>query len=259
MQWIRKRREELGLSQERLGREVGISRRRVSELESGMFLPRPELARRLEEALRVMGMPDKSQVLSARALRRMARARPFELNEVNVEPWQRVEVHFAGLLRQLKVPEGVGAWMRRFLACESGHEGLALYQMVAAGARPFWLSPHSGGYRRLAILDERGEALGERPLPGLHWQCDRLETLLWPQVRLMNGFRLDWLVRARRGERRQWLGVELDGPLHKLERDAMRDRMVGLRMLRVPLSEVKSLNLARFLEARLLDPADFGD
>jgi len=189
----------------------------------------------------------------------MAKARPFELNEVNVEPWQRTEVHFSGLLRQLKVPEGVGAWMRRFLACESGHEGLALYQLAAAGARPFLLSPHSCGYRRQAILDDKGEALGERPMPGLHWQCGRLETLLWPQVRLMNGFRLDWLVRARRGERRQWLGVELDGPFHKLERDEMRDRMVGLRILRVPLREVKSLNLPRFLEGRVMDPADLGD
>ena len=67
----------------------------------------------------------------------------------------------------------------------------------------------------------------------------------------MNGFRFDLLVRARRGEQRQRIAVEFDGPFHRKERDAMRDRLVGLGVLRVPLSEVKSLRLAGFLESRL--------
>ena len=119
--------------------------RRVSELETGIFLPRPELARSLERVLKVVGIPDRSQVSSSRGVRRMGRARPFDLMEVNAEPWQRTEAHFESLLRQLKVSEGVSGWMRRFLSCESAHEGLALLQLAAAGARPILLSPHGIG------------------------------------------------------------------------------------------------------------------
>lgn len=253
MQWIRKRREELGLTQEHLGREVGISRKRVSELEGGLFLPRPALARELERVLKLKGIPDRSQLFPMRGLRRLGQARPFDLVPVNSEPWQRMEAHFESLLRQLRVPEAVAEWMRRFLPCDSGHEGLALFQLAAAGARPLLLNPHQCGYRKQAILDAQGEALAERPLAGLHWRCKSLEALLWPQVRLMSGFRLDFLIRARRAGSRRWLAVELDGLLHKLERDARRDRMLGLSVLRVPLSEVKSLALAGFLESRLIE------
>ena len=49
---IRERRESLGLKQENLARAVGISRKTLSDIERGVYLPRIDIALDIAKALK---------------------------------------------------------------------------------------------------------------------------------------------------------------------------------------------------------------
>ena len=68
MNIIRKRRVDLGLSQAQLIAPVGTSRQGLSDIENGRCLPTPEMAAALRTRLGHQGVPDRSQVLSSRAI-----------------------------------------------------------------------------------------------------------------------------------------------------------------------------------------------
>lgn len=254
MSWIRKRRIELGLSQDRLAEITGIESRRLSDLEGGLCLPQPECALALGRALQVEGgVPHASQVLSRDVLRRMTRPRPFEFPTVNAEPWQRMGRRFGWLVGRIRIDPEVAAWIQRCLECNSGQEGLSLLQLGAAGARPVIASAHACGYRGHGILDAQGNALGERMQPALHWVQPELECVLWPQITLINGLRVDLLVLLRVGrERSRWVVAEVDGPHHNAAQDALRDKWVGIPVFRVSNREVLGLGYAEALRQKFL-------
>ena len=89
--------------------------------------------------------------------------------------------------------------------------------------------------------------------PALHWVQPEFECLLWPQITLLNGLRVDLLVLLRVGrERSRWVVAEVDGPHHNATQDALRDKWVGIPVFRVSNQEVLGLVYAEALRQKFL-------
>ena len=161
-----------------------------------------------------------------------------------------MERRFQHQLRRLAVPEAVLAWMKECLSSDSPYECLGLCSLAGDGATGIFKNPHSCGYRRQAILDRDGLALGERLLPGLRWSLEGEDCLIWPQVTTLTPFgtfRLDLLV-AVRG---LWMTGEVDGRSHDPERDNFRDQVLGIKPLRFTNDDVKNLRFVELLKSKM--------
>lgn len=258
MDHITQCRKKLKLSQAQVALPCKVGRQCISDIESGLYLPSPELAAALQLELKTEGLSNSSQILTQRDLRRFTTPRPFELPPVDKEPWQRMHKSYAKIVRTLQVPRQTSLWIERNLPSESGTEGIGLFSVAAKGARPIWASPPQLGYRGSSLLDAQGNALGERLLPGLRWQEEGFDVILWPQPRLLGAhgtFRPDGLILARVATGAYWRGMEVEGPFHRVgERttwDRERERLLGLELIRIPSAEVLMLRMPALLAAAI--------
>lgn len=247
---FRKRRDDLGYSQPKLAEVADLSAQRICDFEVGRALPTTDQARRLETTLGIVGLPHQGEVLSERVVKRLSRARPFELPAVNAESWQRMERYYRNQLDALHVSEGDRQWIIRNLWADSGVDGLGVFSLVAAGARRCWGSPPGFGYRGHGVVDRNGQALGERLLPALHWVTEEFESVIWPQASLQNArgsYRVDYLALVKRVRRTFWRVAEVDGPLHDQDRDEYRSRLLQVTPFRVRDIDVIDLRFPEML------------
>jgi len=250
MKIIELRRLDLNLSLAELSARTGIPKTVLWELERGCYLADPGHAVKLRETLGLPGLPDNSQLLSHRQRSRICPTRPVDWPRPSQTSWQSMERRFHYQLRRLAVPEAVLAWMKECLTSDSPYECLGLCGLAGDGATGMFENPHACGYRRQAILDRDGLALGERLLPGLRWRVDGEECLLWPQVTTLTSlgtFRLDLLM-AMQGH---WMSSELDGGTHLPERDDFRDQVLGIKPFRFKNEDVKNLRFVEMLKKQL--------
>lgn len=251
MEILRTQRRHLKLSLTRLSALTGIPRQTLGDLEAGRYLPGPLEAERLARTLQLPCLPDPTQTLSQRSLRRLHPCQPWQLPPVDVGPWERLKSDCAGLLRRLCLPEQVMNWMELCLPTDSLYEALALCTLAAEGAQGVFANPHACGYRYHAVVDRLGRPLGERLLAGLLWKPGARECLLWPQVSIASprgNHRLDMLVLFQGC----WLDVEVDGRQHQPELDEFRRRLIGLPEIRVTTHEVRALRFAERLAEGLV-------
>lgn len=246
MSYFYQRRKDLGLSQPLLATDTGLSERRISDFECGRALPTLDQARALEKALRTAGLPHQGEILSAAAIRRLVRGKPFELPPVNAESWQRMDRFYREQVESLNLSDADRLWISTNFSADSGVDGVGVCSLVASGAKKIWSSPTECCYRGHGVVDRNGMALGERLLPALHWITKEFEAVLWPQVGLQNArssYRVDYLVLIRIGKRLFWRIVEVDGPHHNQERDDYRSRLLQASPIRIPDRVVKDLQL----------------
>ncbi|MBX3171780.1 MAG: helix-turn-helix transcriptional regulator [Candidatus Eremiobacteraeota bacterium] len=259
MDHINQRRKELKLSQAQLAAPCNVGRQCISGIESGLYLPSPELAAALQRELKTKGLSDSSQLLTPRDIRQLVTLRPFELPPVDRESWQRMHKAYPKLVRALNLARQTSLWIERNLPAECAAEGIGLFSLATKGAKEIWASPSQLGYRGNSLLDSRGDALGERLLPGLRWVENDFDAILWPQPRLLGAhgtFRPDGLILVKVNAGVFWRGMEVDGPVHRTaERstwDRERERLLGLDLIRIPLEAVLRLEMPRLLASAFL-------
>lgn len=258
MSTIRDLREQKRWSQQHLAHQLGISVKRLSELETGLALPKPGLASEIERIFSVQGIATSQEILSERAMRRLARTRRFQFEKVTAEPWRRAETYYTNALREMKAPPQVVAWMKRHLPSDAASEILCYCEAAANGAKPLFANPHQCGFRDLCIVDRWGAALGERLLPALSWKSTDLECILWPQVDFHCGRRVDFLVIVRISGKSIWCVVEIDGPSHTEEADVFRKKLLRVDVVSISTNDVKGRRFLKRLaeEMRLLALGD---
>lgn len=254
MHIIKQRRKQLNdLTLAELSSRTGVPKQTLSDIESGLYLPSPEVARKIEQALQIQGLPDSSQILSEREIKSHYRARPFPVKPVDQRCWGVLEARLQVQLRKLKLQQNLIEWLKRVVPADSLAECLAHCSLLHAGAERVFVNPHRLGFRHRPILNSEGLALAEELLPAFRLKIKGKPCLLWPQVTLLTGvgqFRLDYLAFYRG----QWFNVEIDGPGHNREDDEYRRGVLGLPEIRISHQTVMALHfpaaLSRELEQR---------
>lgn len=250
---IPERRKEEAMSQSKLAILCKASRKCISDIENGYYLPTPDLAAALQTHLHLDGVANSSQVLSQRDIQRLVNLHPFDLPPIDQEPWQRMHKSYGKLLRAMRFPNASLDWMQRYLPSESATEGIHLCSLASRGADGIWVNPHHLGYRLHSWLDPLGKALGERLLPALRWKEKDFESILWPLPRLLGAsgtFRPDGMLFVRTEYGAFWRACEVDGALHRGERslwDKEREKLIGLEFIRISSEQVLRLESPRIL------------
>ncbi len=125
---------------------------------------------------------------------------------------------------------------------------------MLAGGKLRLANPHACGFRKLPVVDELGEALGERLLPCIYWKRGSLEVVIWPQVNLRPDkwtFRVDALV-LRVSPNPRWGTMEVDGPGHSYGNDDFRSSQLLQNTIRLTKADIQGTGLIDDLVARLL-------
>jgi DNA-binding XRE family transcriptional regulator len=253
------------LSQAGLASACGVGRQCISAIESGLYLPSPELAGQLKTILNYPGLSDSTQILTSKEIRAFAVRRPFEMPLVNREPWQRTQRSYPHQIRALGLPDNKRAWVENHLEAETALEGVGTLSLAALPSTTgVWASPQELAYRLHCVIDHHGQALGERLLPALRWTETEFDCLLWFQIRLLSGnglFRPDALALIKTPEAVFWRDLEMDGPHHRsaeqINWDHQRQLRSGLECIRVDSQTILKLGLAARLRAefsRLRNP-----
>ncbi len=232
----------LKLTQRQMAEACGVSRSTWQMVEYGEVLPSPELGRRIGELTGLVAVPTQDDCLNFQELRRLHRARPYELVTNSEDVWARTHEqcqNMTGLCTQIS--PGLLAWMEAVLECESVPEGFTWLQLVYDGARNLIANPHELGFRGQCIVDRWGKPLGERQLPGLRGKIGPFYYLVWPQVRMRPRsavLRLDALMLLTRGSDRHWIDLEIDSALHDPEKDAVRRKLLKMEEIRLSSEDV---------------------
>lgn len=233
-----------------LARKIGLDRRRLAELEQGRTLASAEMAKELETQ-GVLGLASTSNVISKRKLRSL-RLRPYDFPEYNKEAWERAAAARPWLYSKLKRRDWY--WMVRHIRADSTLECDLWTVLVLAGGKLALLNPHSCGFRLLPVVDEQGDALGERLLPCIHLKTKEIEVIIWPQVSLRPDkwtFRVDGLVLTI-APALNWSILEADGGGHNYEKDSFRSAQLLKDITRLTRAEIDSPHLLQILTKRLL-------
>lgn len=179
----------------------------------------------------------------------------------------RARKSFGSLLDKLldRVAKGEDAPLSfKFLndAClDSGHEAMFWVHGMAVGGRACWYSPVRAGFRMFPIVNgpEERKVIGDLRHPCMEISRANYGFLLFPQLRLVTrrGFyRLDALACVRRGGRRCWVNIEIDGGGHDGEFDIERESQLRLPTIRLRKSHLADPEMFAGLEKRLLDILD---
>ncbi len=253
MHIIKQRRKELNnLTLTDLASRIGVPKQTLSDIEAGLYLPSPEVARKLEKELKITGLPDTSQLLSDRESRAFHRPRPFRLKPVDQRCWSVIETRLQFQLRKLKLQQELLDWLKRHVSADSVTECLSYCCLLKAGATRVFANPHRLGFQRQSVLNSDGLALSDELLVAFRWKVDDHPCLLWPQVKVLTGtgqFRLDYLILYRG----QWYNLEIDGPVHNAADDEYRRRALGMPDIRISHRTVTALQFTTCLSKALSD------
>lgn len=253
MHIIKQRRNELNkLTLTELANRVGVPKQTLSDIESGLYLPSPELARKLEKELKITGLPDTSHTMTEREMRSIFKPRPFRFKPVDQRCWGVLETRLQFQMRKLKLKQELLEWLKRHVPADSLTECLSYCCLLQAGATCIFANPHRLGFRRQPVLNSDGLALADELLPAFRWKINDHPCILWPQVKVLTAtgqFRLDYLVLYRG----QWYNLEIDGPLHNAADDEYRRRSLGLPDVRISHKTVTALQFTTFLSNALTE------
>ena len=235
----------MNLAQAEVARRCGMSRQRLCLIEGGRALPTQKQAVLLAGALGLGAVPCVEDI---RSDKKVGRLRPYTFDPVNQERWNSAGKFWERLFR--KLPAGRLAWMRNMLRVDSAIEALAWILLALAGATPFVGNPHQWGFRLHPLVDGLGLCLGERVLPGLHYEKDGVAFWLWPQVNLRPKdvtFRVDALMLFIEGDKCRWLIVEIDGDGHVSINDLFRQEQLKMGEVRILGDDIKARRMLELL------------
>jgi len=247
---VKELRNRHGWNLSQLGRATGLDRRYLADLERGVTLATPQV-RELLSQHGLTALPCTTEVLRKKDLRALP-LRPYEYPQYNLEAWDRAAASKPGLYRRID-PKCL-AWLRRFVRADSILECDLWVRLLLAGGTRRWANPHECGYRNLPVVDDLGDALGERKLPCIHLKRNGLEVIIWPQVWLRPGkftFRVDALV-LRILPTPHWGALEVDGPGHDFEKDDFRSEQLGQDTIRLNKSDIQNPELVEVVIQRIL-------
>lgn len=247
---IEELRKREGWSVSQLGRATGIDRRLLTDLQRGVALATPKTLELLQ-LHGITGLASESQVLRKKELRGLM-LRPFEAINCNQEAWDRFAQSYSKLFA--KVDTYSQAWLRNYVRADSALECYLWVKLLLAGGKLRLASPHACGFRKLPVVDELGDALGERSLPCIHWKHGSLEVVIWPQVSLRPDkwtFRVDGLI-LRVSPNPRWGPLEVDGPGHSHEKDDFRSSQLLQNTIRLTKADLQSPTFIEDLVQRLL-------
>lgn len=233
----------------KLGQATGLDRRLLAELERGAALATPEVAALLA-AQGIEGLACSGDLIQKKELRGL-RLRPYQVPSYNKEAWNRALKYYRALC--LQVPRRSLQWLIRHVRADSALECILWLRLVLAGAKLRLANPHSCGYRGLPLVDEHGNALGERVLPCLHLKEEGLELLIWPQISLRPGkwtFRVDGLL-LRVAPEARWGALEVDGAGHDHLKDDFRSAQLLQETIRLAKADVEDVGLVAKLSERI--------
>jgi len=244
---LRKRK---GWTVSQLGRATGLDRRLLTDLERGIALAKPEVLELLENH-GVTGLACTNQVLHKKDLRGLP-LRRFERPEYNLEAWDRALQAYPGLFAKLSSQQR--AFLKNYVRADSALECYLWVKILLAGGKLRLANPHACGFRKLPVVDETGDALGERLLPCIHWKRGSLEVIIWPQVHLRPDkwtFRVDALI-LRVSPNPQWCTLEVDGPGHNPSNDDFRSAQLLKETIRLTKEHLQRPTLIGDLAEQLL-------
>lgn len=239
-----------GWTVSQLGRATGLDRRLLTDLERGVALATPKTLEILQ-LHGIDGLACESQILRKKALRGLP-LRPFETGKYNQEAWARAAQAYSKLFSRLDSYRR--AWLRNYVRADSALECYLWVKLLLAGGQLRLANPHACGFRKLPVVDEMGEALGERLLPCIHWKRGSLEVVIWPQVCLRPDkwtFRVDGLV-LRASPKPRWGALEVDGAGHNHEKDDFRSSQLLQNLVRLTKADLQSPTFLDELADRLL-------
>lgn len=263
---IRVRRAALGLTQEDVGRALGVPRDAIARYEAerrGVPLALiPVLAHVLEEDPVVLeGLRDGVRRAAVGIVSQRARVRPVSC------PLADMARHPA--LRPLhdEVRESLG--VGRYADMETGFmrqtpwEAALGFLALSHGAEPLWTSPQEAGSRLLVVGEDRRTSEGHLLRLAVSWQRDGERVVLFPQVpllapRLDKTYRVDYLaVHLAPHKPAANVVLELDGGVHDNRRghDELRAEDLRLPLLRFDNSAVTSSGFFSHLVACVREKA----
>jgi transcriptional regulator with XRE-family HTH domain len=257
-------------SQRYLSKQTGISQTRISQIEDGRQHPTKKEWEQLQRSLGAVATPLPVKLQRPYPNQAWATNRP-ELSwtveaPVNARIY-RARKSFGPIFDKLlsRVAGREDAPLSfRFLndaGLDSGDEAAFWIHGFAVGGRACWYSPVRAGFRSLPIVDgpEERKVIGDLRHPCLEILRANYGILLFPQLRLITrrGFyRLDALACIRRGRKRCWVNIEIDGGGHDGEFDAERESQLRLPTIRLRKSHLADPAMFASLEQRLLDILD---
>ena len=236
MSYLKELREARGWSQDEAATRIGMNRQYLIRLEQGRALPTAAQAQRMARCYEAPVSCD-AMMVSGRRLCDRADLRPYRLEAVNRAPWRAAQKFWGGRMAKANLNPQVWEWMCHHLSGESSHECYFWGQMQCAGAESFLGNPLVWGFDQHVLVDRLDKLLGVRILPGLAYKRGDLEIVFWPQVSVRtekHTFRVDALLFVRKGKKRFWMILEIDGAGHDASGDAYRSQQ--LQMLEVRLS-----------------------
>lgn len=249
MTHLRQRRIDLGLTQADVAKTAGLSRQQYVRIEQGLALPGKEQAARLTEILGT-ALLHGAQTFSDRQRRAAAGYTPYRLETVSSEPW-RVFEQTHGVA--MGVDRATWDWLRTYVHCDSSFECGGHCDIVRGGARPMVDSPLLWGFERHVLLDSKGQLLGARVLPCLHYQEKDVQLIFWPQVTLRTErgtLRVDGLMIYWSSQGRYWCVVEFDGLGHQGEKDPYPAQMHQMPEIRFSSNEIRGRRCLELLLER---------
>ena len=250
-----------GLSLRKLEKLCGLKARRLSRLELGVELPKPEERRILaavlkshaSELLYTTSRPKRYyQTLRNRGARYLPSQTPYyppsdRSSRVRIAaahrsyPTEMAEL--TELVRGHPNFRTVNAFCED-IALDSGLECLFLTSLFARGAEPLAIAPYLLAPRlnQAVICPKKRVDVGFRPFPAIELD----ETLYIPQVAFQTPatFVVDFL----RYENGNWSALEIDGRGHDFGRDDLKEKALAVPVIR--LGEEQVLEMVRGVSRR---------
>lgn len=255
---LRKRREELELTQRMLGKLTKHTNKQISKYERGDRIPTRLKLKQLEDVLGRLPSP--------------YRFRPPKHNEVwrgwfrDHRKWRRpkdrslssrlkaARTAYADLMKTLdEVCRSHQSWSQAADTGSSLELVACLRTLLSRDAVELSVRPIAWGFRDLPVCDPiTGECMADIAFPAMGLQWDGCQAVLVPQVGLMTKdgpIVVDFLVALRIGRRTIWFALEIDGPGHCSKADKLR--AAHLEVTRITEAEIVGPNFLDILKARL--------
>jgi transcriptional regulator with XRE-family HTH domain len=249
---LKKTRKQQGLTLQKLGAEVGIDFRRLSEYERAVVRPDLGGATRLAHRLAlpvwkllepaIPWEPNCESNFRQRTEWEQPRDRPTQVRIG--QAYKR----YPDLMRYLSLlgPAWGDAFLRT-LVCDSAEELLGWQHALTLDVRPGRVRPQMVGFDAMPVRDpESKRAVGHRHFPCLAVQ----NILLIPQLPVYTQgqyYRLDAAVKVGK----VWVNLEIDGPGHDTSKDFIRASNIDLPSVRFGVDQLIQRNFADVLIATL--------